>query len=493
MRLNALIVDDERSLRLMLTKMIEKASNQINVIAEAADGQSALRIVQNEKIDIIFLDLQMPGMSGFEFLEAATLDVDTQVILSTADKAFALKAYEYGITDYLLKPYSVSRLKQSIERAIKRKEESLETTNAKTDSMMLRLLKYMHSREINELKPIPYRNSLLGYHYPFLSVHFDFDKEIEILNLLQKMEKAGYLSEEFEESIYICNQCSNSYLNIREVCPKCDSGNLKSEDIVHHFACGYVGPLSDFMDESSPNAMRCPKCEKILKHIGVDYDKPSAMYNCNNCGSQTQNPLLKSQCKNCHIEVPVENLINRHIYSYQITENGHIVARSGVNVRLTNTDKRMVEGEHKLEAGGIFERSVKKELLRKKQAEFDCSLALIRLENLGNLVDTMDPSDANNLYKDLQEVVYNDIDPLCETEFSRPDLIFILLPEKNEEKATKIVNQIMNRLDLLLYDNYPTVPISSSMVIESVRDTDTYNGLIKKLIDIINSKSFISQ
>lgn len=492
MKLNALIVDDERSLRLMLSKMIEKASNQVTIVAEAADGQSALRIVQNQKIDVIFLDLQMPGMSGFEFLEAATLDIDTQIILSTADKAFALKAYEYGITDYLLKPYSVSRLKQSIERSIKRKEESLETANAKTDSMMLRLLKFMHSREIKELKPIPYRNSLIGYHYPFLSIHFDFDKEIEILNLLKKMEKAGYLSESFEESIYLCNQCSNSYLNIREVCPKCESGNLRSEDIVHHFACGYVGPLSDFMDESSPNAMRCPKCEKFLKHIGVDYDKPSAMYNCNNCGAQTQNPLLKSQCKNCHVEVPVENLVNRHINSYQITEHGHIIARSGVNIKLDDAEIRTVEGGHKLKHGGAFERSVKKEILRKKQADFDCAISLIRLENLNMLVDSMDPSDAENLFKDLEEVVFNDIDPLCEIELSRPDLIFILLPEKNEEKASIIVRQIVNRLDLLLYDNYPSVEINSAMVVETVRDTDNFTALIKKLIDTINSKSILS-
>lgn len=492
MKLNALIVDDERSLRMMLTKMIQKASNQVNIIAEAADGQSALRIVENEKIDLIFLDLQMPGMSGFEFLEAATLDIDTQVILSTADKAFALKAYEYGITDYLLKPYSVSRLKQSIDRAIKRKEESLESTNSKTDSMMLRLLKFMHSREINELKPIPYRNSLIGYHYPFLSIHFDFDKEIEVLNLLQKMEKAGYLSEAFEESIYLCNQCSNSYLNIREVCPKCESGNLKSEDIVHHFSCGYVGPLSDFMDESSPNAMRCPKCEKTLKHIGVDYDKPSAMYNCNNCGAQTQNPLLKSQCKNCLVEVPVENLVNRHIHSYQITEHGHIIARSGVNINLGSQEQRSIEGDHKLLRGGTFERSVKKEILRKKQAQFDCTIALIKLENLGVLVDSMDPVDAENLYKDLQEIVFNDIDPLCETEVSKPDFIFMLLPEKNEEKASIIVKQIVSRLELLLYDNYPAVAIQSAMVVETVRETDTFNGLVKKIIDLINSNSILT-
>lgn len=492
MKLNALIVDDERSLRMMLTKMIQKASNQVSIVAEAADGQSALRIVENEKIDLIFLDLQMPGMSGFEFLEAATLDIDTQVILSTADKAFALKAYEYGITDYLLKPYSVSRLKQSIDRAIKRKEESLESTNSKTDSMMLRLLKFMHSREISELKPVPYRDSLIGYHYPFLSIHFDFDKEIEVLNLLQKMEKAGYLSEEFDESIYLCNQCSNSYLNIREVCPKCESGNLKSEDIVHHFACGYVGPLSDFMDDSSPNAMRCPKCEKTLKHIGVDYDKPSAMYNCNNCGAQTQNPLLKSQCKNCLVEVPVENLVNRHIHSYQITENGHIIARSGVNINLSNNEKRSIEGDHKLLRGGTFERSVKKEILRKKQAQFDCSIALIKLENLGVLVNSMDPVDAENLYKDLQEIVFNDIDPLCEIEVSKPDFIFILLPEKNEEKASVMVKQIVSRLELLLYDNYPAVGIQSSMVVETVRETDTFNGLVKKIIDIINSNSILT-
>lgn len=488
--IKAMIVDDEKTLRMMLRKMIERATDQIEVIAEAPDGRTALRLLEQVKPDLIFLDLQMPGMSGFEFLETAALDNKVQVVLSTGDQAFALKAYEFGITDYLLKPYTLQRLKLAVERVVKRKKETDQLVGSKADSMMLRLLKFMYTRDLQELKPVPMRSSLFGFYYPFLSIHYDFEKEQDILTLLEKLEKAGYLTSSFEQSVYLCNKCYNSYLNIRETCPKCTSGDLISEDILHHFSCGYVGPLEDFKDNEGQNALVCPKCDKTLRHIGVDYDKPSAIYHCNNCGTETQNPLLSSKCMNCGIDVSVENLIQRRINSFQITEFGKLLAKSSSNIKIEEEQSGV--NEFKLKQGGIFERSLKKEILRKKQAEFECTISIIEIKNMDLLYSGMDSQDVDQLYQDLQGIVYNDLDPLAELEISRPDKIFVLMPEVSQDKAHKLVKRIKDRLELLLYENFPSHQLEIHYVVRPLSEKDRYNELIPSLIQEVGKSSTVS-
>jgi CheY-like chemotaxis protein len=480
MTLRAFIVDDERSSRMILSKMLQKLKHDVIVVGEASDGSSALKMLERTPVDLIFLDLQMPGMSGVEFLESASLGTHTQVILVTADQAFALQAYEYGITDYLLKPYAQGRLNSAIERAIRRKEDTIDSVMRSTDSIIIRLLKFMYSRQMEVLRPIPYRQSLFGYHYPFLSTHFSFSREFEILNILEKMEEAGLLSSSFENSVYLCNQCHNSYLNIRETCQKCDSSNLHSEDIVHHFSCGYVGPISDFNDPNDVNSLKCPKCSKVLKHIGVDYDKPSAMYHCHNCGSKSQNPMLTSKCMNCTIEVPVENLVYKQFKSFQLTEQGRSAARSGVNITLESLTGTSDSG-FSPSRGGIFERSVKKEILRKRQANFDCSVALMQLDQIHTIMEKIEVNAQDQLYDELQDIIYKDLDPLCEIELRKPDLVYMLLPEKNLPKTNDLLDKIGSRLSMLLRENYRNSTFRTRFVAEDLTANDSYSGLMDKL------------
>lgn len=480
MTLRAFIVDDERSSRMILSKMIQRVDHDVLIVGEASDGASALKMLERTPVDLIFLDLQMPGMSGFYFLENATLGDRTQIILVTADKAFALQAYEYGITDYLLKPYAQGRLDAAIDRAVRRKEDSLQSIMRSTDSIILRLLKFMYTRQVEHLVPIPHRSSLIGYYYPFLSVHYSFSREKEIFTVLEAMEGAGLLSSDFEESLYLCNQCYNSFLNIREACPKCGSSNLGSEDIIHHFSCGYVGPVSDFVDKKESNVLRCPKCEKKLKHIGVDYDKPSAMYNCKSCGNKTQNPLLTSRCMNCEIEVPVENLQNKHLKRYQLTEQGRAAARSGVNITL---DSLVGDGttSNSPMKGGIFERSVKKEILRKKQANFNCTVSLMEFKNIKSIIQQLDQPSQDQLFDELQDIIFTELDPLAEIELRKPTYVYILQPEKDVRQTEETFERMGERLISLLRETYPTVGFRTRYVVESLEATDSYNALLNRL------------
>ncbi|MCI0474264.1 MAG: response regulator [Ignavibacteria bacterium] len=112
-KLNAVIVDDERLARKELISML-KEYTEIYVIAEAGSADTAEEIINNNKPDVIFLDIQMPGKSGITLLEKISPDI--KIIFVTAYDEYAIKAFEINALDYLLKPVNPARLKNSIQR-----------------------------------------------------------------------------------------------------------------------------------------------------------------------------------------------------------------------------------------------------------------------------------------------------------------------------------------------------------------------------------------
>jgi len=109
----AIIVDDERLARNDLRLLLKDHAN-IEVLGEASNGQDGLDMVKELEPDLVFLDIQMPGMNGFDVLEHISSDV--RVIFVTAFDEYALRAFEVNALDYLLKPVNAERLQQSIER-----------------------------------------------------------------------------------------------------------------------------------------------------------------------------------------------------------------------------------------------------------------------------------------------------------------------------------------------------------------------------------------
>lgn len=111
--MKALIVDDERLARKELINLLQDYSH-IEVVGEAANADEAAEMVNELNPDLLFLDIQMPGKTGFELLEM--LDNVPQVIFTTAYDEFALKAFEVNALDYLLKPIQTERLSESINK-----------------------------------------------------------------------------------------------------------------------------------------------------------------------------------------------------------------------------------------------------------------------------------------------------------------------------------------------------------------------------------------
>lgn len=118
MKTTCLIVDDEKLARDLLREYLE-GYPEITVLGEAAKGTDAVELINKLKPDVLFLDVQMPGMNGFDVLEE--IDHEPYIIFITAYDQYAIKAFEKNAVDYLLKPLDQERFRSAINRAMKRK------------------------------------------------------------------------------------------------------------------------------------------------------------------------------------------------------------------------------------------------------------------------------------------------------------------------------------------------------------------------------------
>lgn len=118
MTLKALVVDDEAPARSELRYLLDEAGG-VEVIGEASNASEASQLIKAIPYDVVFLDIDMPGMSGIQLAEMLIqLDRPPSVIFVTAHSEHAVKAFEVSAVDYLVKPVELGRLKQALERLV---------------------------------------------------------------------------------------------------------------------------------------------------------------------------------------------------------------------------------------------------------------------------------------------------------------------------------------------------------------------------------------
>jgi two-component system, LytTR family, response regulator len=115
--IRTIIIEDEALARNLLKNYL-KDHDTVEIIAECENGFDGLKAINEMKPDLVFLDVQMPKLTGFEMLEL--LDFRPEIIFTTAYNQFAIKAFEQHAVDYLLKPFSKDRLLVAVERAIEK-------------------------------------------------------------------------------------------------------------------------------------------------------------------------------------------------------------------------------------------------------------------------------------------------------------------------------------------------------------------------------------
>lgn len=143
--IGVLVVDDEAPARSRLLDLLAK-DRHVGTILEAEDGASAVSLIETERPDVVFLDVQMPGVDGFGVINAIGAENMPITVFVTAYDQFALQAFEADAIDYLLKPFATSRFEQTRDRVKRRLQEVRAGGGTEANSFGPELLKLITKR-----------------------------------------------------------------------------------------------------------------------------------------------------------------------------------------------------------------------------------------------------------------------------------------------------------------------------------------------------------
>ena len=192
MKTRCLIVDDEPLARALIRGHVEKLEN-FEIVAECGDAMKALNVLREKQVDLIFMDIQMPQITGIEFLK--TLKHTPKVIITTAYREYALEGFELDVVDYLLKPITFERFLKSVNKFYQTNPDEVQlVSRASADKIADESFIYVkENKKIVKvyLSEIKYIEGLSEY----VQIHTDKRKIITKTSMTQMEEKL--LSENF--------------------------------------------------------------------------------------------------------------------------------------------------------------------------------------------------------------------------------------------------------------------------------------------------------
>ena len=192
-RIRALVVDDEPLAREMIREMLEDDSD-VEIVAECANGREAIEAIKSNQPDVVFLDIQMPELGGFEVLESFERQAIPYVIFVTAYDQYAVRAFEVHAFDYLLKPFDRERFDTAWQRV--KKQIKLHQTGER-DRHILALLEELKSGP-RHLERLVIKNGGRGF---FLNVQDIYCIEAEGNYVRVYDNQKGYLLRETISSL----------------------------------------------------------------------------------------------------------------------------------------------------------------------------------------------------------------------------------------------------------------------------------------------------
>ncbi len=190
------------------------------------------------------------------------------------------------------------------------------------DLLILRIFRYYISRNKMILEPKVMEKSAMGCAFPLAEcLHgwslFHINEYFSWIDMGVSNGTLAYRKTVYR--LHVCPKCQHSHLIYQEQCPNCGSNDLDYEPVIHHFPCANISPEHTYMVGGQ---LICPKCHKPLRHIGIDYDRPTSLYLCHNCHQSFLTPDTTALCTYCGTVSKVKDLFPRSIHVVEITPKG---------------------------------------------------------------------------------------------------------------------------------------------------------------------------
>ena len=344
-----------------------------------------------------------------------------------------------GVTDLVAFDGIAARTKSILSKI-----EHVNTTLIPNDferQGIFKALAFLYTRD-EILEPVPSRSSKIGYAIPFIDQLFAKENALEGLQLLKKSHELGVTTSKLKDRVHNCSSCHSNYINFREVCPKCSSVSIESKDLVHHFKCAHVDVIDKFQVE---DGLQCPKCEDKMRHIGIDYDKPSSMYHCHDCHHEFQECDMLAFCIDCEKEDETSSLLENEILTYAITDKGEHIVRNGWSAENNKTKQ-----EGKYLSVDLFRMMLKMEVQRSANQ---------RTSTFGKII--IDDQVLQPLGNDGQELFQQEIITIISSYLAESDLLsskssseyLLLMHDRGLTESEALVDLIEHNLLKLIADN----------------------------------------
>lgn len=377
-----------------------------------------------------------------------------------------------ALSDGVVSSVQVETIVSRIDRIRSRQNQLVSVDSSATDVRILtKAMRYMFTRE-TRLTPVIDHKSHVGYHFPVVSDHYDHTNLKDMFQLFETATEKEYFRTRFVDKLHVCSSCYSSFLNFRESCPKCHSADLVTENLIHHFVCAYVGPEHDF---HSGDYLVCPKCNRMLRHIGVDYDKPSLIYNCRNCTHVFQEPVMEAFCFACKKTNSIDALIDVPVYSYELTPIGEETAQNGPSRDVS--EELAIPGFITPTTFNIF---LKYEVERAKTS---------RPSAAGSLTVKLPPRIRENMGANFGKMMTEIADFMKNATLSTDILTLInnstylmISPETDKSHLEGLLGQIRGSVAKLLESSLPSVDVEISHVAISIDGTLSQNDILNQLV-----------
>ncbi len=275
---DVLIVDDSPAIGMLLKSYLEKLGyTQIHICGTGSAAITTFdELVSKNKLPIVLLDFMLPDMDARSVLtQMLEKQPNVRVILETAtekEDEGIKELIRLGVYHYLEKPIRFESLKNIFD--IIEREESFFSKEAE----QIELLK---KAELEVEKEVSDKIDFLLRSHEQISFNMLVQlmriPEEFVLNHVKELESAGKIVQLDEKREISCNQCDSVKIVQTYSCPTCKKNNFNMAKLIEHFSCGNFSEEKTYVDN------QCPKCNKEIKAVGVDYKTITGRYICNSC------------------------------------------------------------------------------------------------------------------------------------------------------------------------------------------------------------------
>ncbi|MCE3227097.1 MAG: hypothetical protein K0S32_1648 [Bacteroidetes bacterium] len=340
-----------------------------------------------------------------------------------------------------------------------------------------KVLDYLFTREERTLAPIPDPTSFIGFTYPVVSVNFEPYEEYMVLDILDWALNEDYIWPDYFDRVYLCNQCKSMHVSMRETCPSCQSSQLKPEDLVHHFSCGYIGPISDFKNKID-GTLSCPKCSKNLRHIGVDYDKPSLINQCLDCNEVFQDYKVKARCLNCKNDVEVQYLLAKDLNVFKLTKKGRNAAITGISESEIELEKSVLNTVN----FNTFNTMMHYERQRMKSNPLlKACIAVIILDNVHEIYKNVGKNNERMLLVDIAQILRDNISPADIISFQNNTTVVMNINDEDLAVAQLMTERAIQKLENIIANNFDNFILKTKYKVIGLRIDKSFESQFKEV------------